>query len=155
MQRRLILSVLPVAALAACAGLPGSDPLNVSVVGIEALPGQGLELRLAVKLRVQNPNDRPVDFDGVSLNLEVRGSDFASGVSPERGSVPRFGETVIVVPVTVSAMSMLRQAYGLSQGGNNQIDYLLRGRLAGSGFGGVRFESRGAFELPMGATTPG
>jgi len=155
MRKRVILSMMLAAVLAGCAGVPGSDPLNVSVVGIEPLQGQGLELRLAVKLRVQNPNDRPVDFDGVSLNLEVRGSDFASGVSPERGTVPRFGETVIVVPVTVSAMSMLRQAYSLSQGGNNQIDYLLRGRLAGSGFGGVRFESRGAFELPKGAGTPG
>ena len=155
MRRRLTLSMLLAAALAGCASLPGNEPLNVNVVGIEPLQGQGLELRLAVKLRVQNPNDKPVDFDGIALNLEVRGSDFASGVSPENGSVPRFGETVIVVPVTVSAMSMLKQAYGLSQGGSNKIDYLLKGRLAGAGFGGVRFESSGAFELPKGAATPG
>jgi len=155
MIRRLLLITLLAAGVAGCAGLSGSDPLKVSVVAVEPLPGQGLELRLAVTLRVQNPNDRPVDYDGVALSLEVRGSDFASGVSAERGSVPRFGEALIVVPVTVSAMSMLKQAYGLATGGNSKVDYLLRGKLAGSGFGGVRFEARGELELPTGVASPG
>jgi LEA14-like dessication related protein len=155
MIRRLLLITLLGAGIAGCAGMPGSDPLMVSVVGVEPLPGQGLELRLAVKLRVQNPNDQAVDYDGVALSLEVRGSSFASGVSADHGSVPRFGEALIVVPVTVSAMSMLKQAYGLAQGGDNKVDYLLRGKLAGSGFGGVRFEARGEFELPTGAASPG
>jgi LEA14-like dessication related protein len=134
--------------LGGCASLPGGDPLRVSVVGIEPLEGQGLELRMAVKLRVQNPNDQPVAFDGVAIDLEVRGSDFASGVSPEHGIVPRFGEVVIVVPVTVSAMAMLKQAYGLATGDRTRLNYELRGKLAGSGFGGVRFASSGEFELP-------
>ena len=134
--------------LGGCANLAGSDPLRVSVVGIEPLEGQGLELRMAVKLRVQNPNEQPVAFDGVAIDLEVRGSDFASGVSPERGVVPRFGEAVIVVPVTVSAMAMLKQAYGLATGDRTKLNYQMRGKLAGSGFGGVRFEASGEFELP-------
>ena len=44
-----------VLALVGCAQLPMSDPVKVSLVGIEQLPGQGLELRMAVKLRVQRP----------------------------------------------------------------------------------------------------
>src|SRR5512137_2444309 len=87
---------------AGCASLPKHDPLQVTVAGIESLPGEGMELRLLVKLRVLNPNDAPVDFDGVALNLDVQGKRFASGVSDEVGSVPRFGEAVVQVPVTVS-----------------------------------------------------
>ena len=87
-----------VAALAAgCAGLPGRDPLRVAVVGIDALDGQGLELRLAIKLRVQNPNDSAVEFDGAALELEVNGKPLATGVSDQRGSVPRYGEAVLTV----------------------------------------------------------
>src|SRR5262245_29644421 len=74
------------------------EPVQVIVVGIDSLPSEGMEMRVAVKLRVQNPNDAALDFDGVAMTLEVRGSTFASGVSEARGSVPRFGETVIVVP---------------------------------------------------------
>jgi len=54
-------------ALAGCASLPGRDPLNVQVAGVEPLEGQGLEMRMAVKLRVQNPNDSAVDYDGAAL----------------------------------------------------------------------------------------
>ncbi len=141
-------------ALAGCAAWPGSDPLRVSLAGVEPLPAEGLEVRMAVKLRIQNPNDAPVDFDGVSLTLELRGMDFAIGVSDARGSVPRFGETVLVVPVTVSALAMARQVYTFAMGDRSKVTYVARGRLAGSGFGGVRFESTGEFELPAGLAKP-
>src|SRR4249920_1933655 len=88
-----------------CANLGLNNPVQVIVVGIDPLPGEGMEMRMAVKLRVQNPNDAALDFDGISMALEVRGSTFASGVSDARGSVPRFGETVITVPVSISALS--------------------------------------------------
>ena len=151
MRNRIWSMVLLAAALAiglaGCATL-ARDPLKVTVAGVEPLPGRGLELRLAIKLRVQNPNDRPVDYDGLSVDLEVRGNDFASGVSAVRGTVPRYGEAVLVVPVTVSALAMVQQAIGLAQGDRSKVGYRLRGKLAGSGFGTVRFESSGEFEIP-------
>jgi LEA14-like dessication related protein len=147
MQRRDLLALLP-ATLAGCAVLGGLDPLKVTLAGVETLPGQGLELRLAVKLRVMNPNDTAVDFNGVAVDLEVRGMDFASGVSDAQGSVPRFGEMVLTIPVTVSGLAMLRQAISLAAGNNNRIDFIARGKLSGLGFGSTRFETRGSFELP-------
>jgi LEA14-like dessication related protein len=141
-------------ALAGCAGMPGSEPLNVTLVGVESLPGEGMEVRMAVKLRIQNPNDRPVDYDGLSLSLELRGLDFATGMSDVQGSVPRFGEAVLVVPVTVSALAMARQIYGFAARDRSALAFVARGRLAGSGFGGMRFESRGEFDLPAGTAVP-
>jgi hypothetical protein len=47
------------AVLAACAMLPAREPLQVNVAEVESLDGQGLEWRMLVKLRVQNPNDTP------------------------------------------------------------------------------------------------
>jgi LEA14-like dessication related protein len=141
--------------LAGCATWPGTDPLQVSLAGVESLPGEGMEVRMAVKLRIQNPNDAPLDYDGVALTLELRGLDFASGVSDVQGSVPRFGEAVLVVPVTVSAFAMAKQVYTLAMGDRSKVTYVARGKLAGSGFGGVRFESKGEFDLPAGlAATP-
>ena len=60
--------------LSACAALAGREPVNVSVVGMEPMAGQGMEGRFLVKLRVQNPNDTPIDYDGVALELDVRGT---------------------------------------------------------------------------------
>ncbi|HPO18961.1 MAG TPA: LEA type 2 family protein [Rubrivivax sp.] len=151
-MRKLLLVWLCVL-LAGCAGLPGQDPLNVTLAGLESLPGQGMEVRMAVKLRVQNPN-APVDFNGVAVTLELRGLDFASGVSDAQGTVPRFGETVLTVPVTVSAYALAKQALSFVAGDRAKVDWVARGKLAGSGFGGTRFETKGEFDLPAGLSAP-
>lgn len=138
--------------MSGCASLLQREPVRVDVVGVEPLPGEGLELRMALKLRVTNPNDNALDFDGLSVTLDVRGSRFASGVSNERGSVPRFGEAVISVPVSVSALSLVRQAMGVASGNGptDRVEYVLKGRLAGTALGGVSFTSSGELVLPKG-----
>lgn len=150
MFRPLLIALMLLMTLGGCASLGGNDPLKVTLAGIDALPGQGMEVRMAVKLRVQNPNDAPVEFDGVALDLELRGQDFASGVSDLRGSVPRFGETVLVVPVTVSALALLKQALSFAGNPNTKFDFAARGKLSGGAFGSTRFETRGEFDLPAG-----
>ncbi|CAB3807207.1 hypothetical protein LMG28688_06505 [Paraburkholderia caffeinitolerans] len=135
--------------LGACAGMIGQEPLRVNVAGIEPLKGEGLEMRFNVKLRIQNPNDTPVEFNGASLQLDLNGHSFASGVSDQSGVVPRFGETIIVVPLTVPAFSAVRQAFAfgdsVSSGG---FPYEMRGRLAGGLGGGTRFVDHGKLSLP-------
>lgn len=114
-----------------------------------------MELRMLVKLRVQNPNDAPVNYDGVALQMSVQGKTFATGVSDKTGSVPRFGESVIEVPVTASAFQMARQLFALANkaGTPAKITYEMSGKLHGSGLGSVRFRDKGDFELP--ASTQG
>ncbi len=154
MRRLFALSLsLLLLSLSACALFPHRDPLNINVVGIEPLPSQELEVRFAVKLRVQNPNETAIDYNGVALDLEVNGQSLASGVSDQTGSIPRFSEAVIVVPVSVSAFSVLRQTLGLGQTQTlNNLPYVLRGKLAGGVFGTMRFVDRGKLSLP-GPTT--
>lgn len=149
----VILSLL-LLSLSACALFPNRDPLNINVVGLEPLQSQDMEVRFAVKIRVQNPNENPVDYNGVALDLEVNGQPLASGVSDQSGSIARFSETVLTVPVSVSAFSVLRQTLGLSQTQSlNNLPYVLRGKLAGGFFGTMRFVDTGKLSLP--GTTSG
>ncbi len=132
---RLLLIALLALTLGACAALSPRDPLNVQVAGIQPLQGEGLEARFLVKLRLQNPNEGAIDYSGVALDLEVNGRRLASGVSDQRGTVPRFGESVLEVPVTISAFSAARQALGLAENiGIDAVPYVLRGKLAGGLF---------------------
>ncbi|MDZ4336410.1 MAG: LEA type 2 family protein, partial [Pseudomonas sp.] len=87
LARALLVSLL--LTLAACSTLAPRDPLRIELVGIEPLPGEGLEARFAIKLRVQNPNNQAIDFDGVDLELQVNQQPLLSGVSDQRGQVPR------------------------------------------------------------------
>ena len=147
--RYLTIIMLTFALLSGCAGLGLQESVRVSVAGIEPLPGEGLEARFAVKLRVQNPNDTPLSFDGVSVELELADRDFGSGVSDQSGTVPRFGETLVTVPVTVPFTAMVRQLFGLAgkQGELKQVSYRLRGRLGGTGLDGIRFDKQGDIDL--------
>jgi len=134
-MRRSFLSIpviLAVLALGGCAGMSGRDPVQVSVAGIESLPGEGLEMRMMVKLRVQNPGETPVEYDGVYVKLEVLDKTFATGVSDERGSIPRFGESVIGVPVTVSTLRVALNTLGFVLGDKpaEKVRYKLSGKLA-------------------------
>ncbi len=144
----LLLSAALGAQLAGCASLTPGDPLQVTVAGIEPLPGEGLELRLMVRLRVQNPNSTPVDYDGVYLQLDVQDKTFATGVSDQDGKLPAFGESLISVPVSVSAMRMARQFTGVLDGKPvDQISYKLTGKLGGGLLATRRFETQGEFAL--------
>ncbi|OCR21538.1 lipoprotein [Pseudomonas syringae] len=146
--RTLLVSLL-LLGVSACALFPNRDPLNINVVGIEPLPGQGLEVRMAVKLRLQNPNETAIEYNGVALDLDVNGKLLASGVSDQQGTIGRFSEAVLVVPVSVSAFAALRQAVGLTQTQSlDNLPYTLRGKLAGGVFGTMRFSDSGTLNLP-------
>lgn len=135
--------------LAGCASLAGREPVEVIVAGVEPLAGQGMEARMLVKLRVQNPNDQALSFNGVFVRLDVEGRRFATGVSDQAGSVPRYGETVIGIPMSVSMLDLARQAMGALGGRpRDKLAYELSGKLDGEGFSGLRFHSTGELELP-------
>ena len=134
--------------LGGCASMPGRDPLQITVADIESLPGEGMELRMLIKLRVQNPNDAPVEYTGVYVKLDVLDKTFATGVSNQHGSIPRFGESIIGVPVTASMMRIALNAFGILNGQPvDKISYTLEGKLDGPVFGSTRFSAQGQFSL--------
>jgi LEA14-like dessication related protein len=149
--RRATLALLAFAAVlvGGCASLQRLDPVTVIMAGVEPLHGEGLEVRMLVKLRIQNPNAVPIDFDGVSVQLDVQGKPFASGVSGAGGSVPRFGEAIVSVPVSISVFRIARQAIGvMTHEYRGRLAYEMTGKLAGPAFDSVRFKSKGEFVLP-------
>jgi LEA14-like dessication related protein len=139
-----------------CATLSGRDSPDVRVVGLEPLPSEGLELRFELKMRVINPNDTSIAFDGLAVKLDLDGRGLASGVSDAKGEIARFGEQVLTVPVSISAFSAVRQL--LSRAGEDQndqnslkkpISYSLSGKLGGGPgvTNSVRFSTTGELNL--------
>jgi LEA14-like dessication related protein len=151
MSRHILALALAALSLCACTTLTGRDPLQVAVAGLEPLQGEGLELRFLVKLRVQNPNDTPVDYDGAYVKLEVQDKTFATGVSDVGGTVSGFGESLVEVPVTVSMLRMARQLIGMRDDAPaEQIRYNMSGKL-----GSHRFSTDGEFPMkPPAAADP-
>jgi hypothetical protein len=156
MSRRDLVSLLAAVTLTlgACAWMHGREPPQVSVAGVEPSPagessGSGsFEARMQLKLRVQNPNDTAIDFNGITVELDVQGRSLASGLSNQSGTVPPFGEAMITVPVTVSMWGMANQALGLLSGKSmTKITYQMRGKLNDTRNGMLPFKSEGTLNV--------
>lgn len=150
--RGRLLTLVGALLLAACAGFGLAAP-RVTVADLEGLPSKGLEMRFLLRLRVQNPNATDIDYDGLTLDLKLAGKAVASGVTNAKGTLPRYGETMVEIPVTVSTINLLKQAWGLAEGkgldkGDGQgVPYELHGQI-GTGLGRVPFEQKGTLNLP-------
>lgn len=151
-----VLILLLVAFISGCATLPNADSPSVRVVGLDPLPSEGLEVRFALKLRVENPNESALAYDGLSVKLDLDGRGLASGVSNAAGEIPRFSDTVLTVPVSISAFGVVRQLLALtdtSEGAGNllnqPIEYKLNGKLGApeGSLRATRFSDSGSLDL--------
>lgn len=143
---RLALAALPLALLAACA--TPSVPLKVNVASVERIEGAAMELRFMARLRIQNANDAAVEYSGASADLILNGKTIGTGVSADRGYVPRFGEAFVNVPITVTGLGDVRQAIGLYGAPDRKLDVALKGRLNGPNADVLGFDWRGELAMP-------
>ena len=149
-----VVALFAALALGGCASMQGREPIQVTVADVESLPSQGLEFRMMVKLRIQNPNDAPLEYRGVYVQLDVQDKTFATGVSDDPGSIRPFSEALVNVPVTVPFLRLAGNALSMLDGRPvERVRYKLRGKLSGPLFGSTTFESQGDFALP-GAAPP-
>jgi len=147
----LILLTAAAVALAGCAIFKRTNPLQVTLAGIEpAASGasEDLEARMQLRLRVQNPNDAPIEYDGIYVEVDVENHSLGSGVSHQSGTVPAFGEAVIGVPLEVSYLGIAGEAMTLLTGKSlDKVTYKMRGKLNSPSSGALPFESQGELNL--------
>ena len=148
MVRVLILLTSAAVTLVGCALLKHTDPLQVTVVGVEPAKGEGLEMRMDLKLRIQNPNDAAIDYNGVYVEFDVENKNLGSGVANQSGTLPAFGEALVTVPVEVSYWGIAGEAMGFLGGKSfDKVSYEMRGKLNSPSSGAVSFKSKGELDL--------
>ncbi len=76
---------------------------------IELRGGNLLQQNFAVKLNIQNPNDRALPVRGLHAELNVGGEQIASGISDRAVVIPAFGESEFDLTITANL------ALGLAQ----------------------------------------
>jgi LEA14-like dessication related protein len=114
--------------LAGCSLMaPKFNRPNVSVESIEMRGGNFLQQTFAVKLNIQNPNDRALPVNGLHAELNVGGEQVASGVSDRAFVVPPFGESQFDMTIKANmALAVLKLANGMNQHADS-VDYDLSG----------------------------
>lgn len=136
--------------LGACALVAVREPLSVTIADLKPTEIGVLEQQYAMKVRVLNPNDADIAFDGVVFDLEINGVPFAKGVTDQASVIPRFGEALIDVRLVSGLQNILRQIDELAKGERTSLSYRIKGRLYyATGFGFLSFDSSGEILLPQ------
>ncbi len=145
--------------LSGCAWFAGRwETPEVSLVNIRLEQVQVLEATFGIDLRVLNPNDIPLELNGLDCDIEINGRHFARGVAPVAARVEPYGTVIVPLEVYASMLDMagtlidaMRRA-GQGDAARQQMDYKVAGRMGIKGgrfsLPSFPFESRGRIDLP-------
>jgi len=113
---KMLVATAALLCLAACSLAPKFTRPTVSVVSVEMRGGNMLQQNFAVKLNVQNPNDRALPVKSLHVELNVDGVEIASGVSDRAVEVPPFGESDFDMTIKANmAVALLKLADRMNQ----------------------------------------
>ncbi len=95
--------------LSGCISAQSVKSPRITLGSVRLLDSKGLAQRLQVDLLVANPNDFEIPLTGLQFTMQLNGLDFAHGLSSAKVTLPRLGEAIVPVTVTVSVVAVLQQ----------------------------------------------
>jgi LEA14-like dessication related protein len=116
--------------LSGCASLsPDFDEPTVEVISIKALPAKGFEQNFEIGLKLTNPNNFELPFNGISCELSVAGATLARGVTADIPTAGAYAESRFVVPVSTSLIGGFKVIKALMDNQGQGISYQLKAKL--------------------------
>jgi LEA14-like dessication related protein len=146
----LAVSMFACALLGGCSlFVPKLETPQLSVVNVELQKSDLWEQRMRVRMRVVNPNDRPIPVKGLTCSLEVQGEELAHGVSGASFNVPALGEAEFDMNMTANMAGALIKLLGRGNSIGDQVEYRVKGKLSLSEglLRSIPFEDKGTFKL--------
>ena len=138
-QSKIVLFLLLGGALTLLGGCAAMHALKenprVSVADVRVRDIKPMETVFLLELRIQNPNDVPIDLYGINCEMEVDGRHFASGIADANQTVPAFGTTTVPVSIYASVLDMVSSVVDLIQTSEaassrgKPVAYLLKGTV--------------------------
>jgi LEA14-like dessication related protein len=145
----MVAGVFLIVGLGGCASLSADrDRVRVTVSDLRLIEATMLEQVYGLTLRVQNPNDTPIQFAGMSFELAINDLEFGSGVSDSKVKVPAFGDAKVEVRMVSTLFRLLRHLRALQSESGEPLSYELSGRISlADRLGWLRFQELGELDL--------
>ena len=101
----------------------------MSLVNVTPVEGTAFEQRVAVVLRLTNPNNEDLAIEGMRFTLDLNEQPFTRGVSDESVVLPRLGEETIEIIATTTLIDLMRQVNVLAKRQDLDFPYFIEGRI--------------------------
>jgi LEA14-like dessication related protein len=116
--------------LGACASGPKLQTPEFSIVSARMLSADVFAQQFAIRLHVQNPNDRALPVKGIDYQLYLEGDPFAEGVSTAPFVVPANGEQEFDMTVKTTFMSSIAKLVSKLETNNSRtMQYQFMGKV--------------------------
>jgi len=102
---------------------------SVELVSFKALPTNGFEQNFEIGLKLTNPNNFELPFNGISYQLNVAGETLAHGVAANIPTAEAYGESRFVVPISTSLLGGIKVIKALMDSKGQDISYQLKAKL--------------------------
>jgi LEA14-like dessication related protein len=103
-----------------------------------------------LELRIQNPNDTPLEVNGLAFELELNDKRFATGVSNQSLVIDRLSSNVIHVEAITTLVGFLWQVAEYQQTKSPRLSYRITGSVySGSAGTKLHFDDSGEINIPI------
>ena len=131
-SRRFALMALGAMLLAGCSG-KGDIAFEQPVVSLSSfglMPSDGRAPRIAIGLRVVNPNATPLRMRGLSYTVALEGHRMLTGVTSRLAEVPPYSETELELNSPIDLVSSLKLFNEImNTPGRETLKYSLNARI--------------------------
>lgn len=137
--------------LLGCAGLyQNMERPRINIANIVPRDIKIFEQVFDLELRIQNPNNTPLEVNGLAFDLELNGKRFASGVSNQSLVIDRLSSDVIHVEAITTLVGFLRQVAEYQETPIPRVGYRIVGSIySGSSNVKLRFDDVGEIKIPL------
>ena len=134
-----------------CAGLYQSmERPRINIANIIPRDIKLFEQVFDLELRIQNPNDTPLEINGLAFELELNDKRFATGVSNQSLVIDRLSSDVIHVQAITTLVGFLRQVAEYQQTKDPRVTYRIKGSIySGSTGTKLHFDDSGEIKIPI------
>ena len=161
-QRRIALSFVTAAVLAACAAAPRLVAPRVTVEGVRLERITGGVARFDVVLNLTNPNPREIAVDAIEASVTVDDVPVGTATLKEPLRLPANGEATATLQARAGLAAALRLAADFAQraqeqkgsGQPTQVRYAVSGTATLEGGWSIPFSRSGEFRIGAAATSP-
>jgi len=137
--------------LLGCAGLfQNTEPPRINIANVVPRDIKIFEQVFDLELRIQNPNDIPLEINGLAFDLDLNDKRFATGVSNQSLVIDRLSSDIIHVQAITTLVGFLRQVAEYQQTQAPRLTYRIKGHIyAGSEGTKLRFDDGGEIKIPL------
>jgi len=134
-----------------CAGLYQSmERPRINIANVMPREIKLFEQVFDLELRIQNPNDTPLEVNGLAFDLDLNDKRFATGVSNQSLVIDRLSSGVIHVEAITTLVGFLRQVAEYQQTQNPRLTYRIKGSIySGSAGTKLHFDDSGEIKIPI------